>query len=146
MGLILDTSAPEFGEYGVEVRRESFCLHGEDITDHVYKGAPLPRHVIHVYPQLRPQPDGQAPRATLDDINQSKWILDNSIGTRDPVVRAAYNRITRELAYALVGEQQWREKTVNVGAIELLIEDIPKLRAVLDAVEAHVKGVRRVDS
>lgn len=146
MGFILDTSAPEFGEYGAEVRSESFYLHGEDTTAHVYKGAPLPHHVIRVYPQFKPQPDGQAPRASLDDINQSKWILDNSIGARDPVVRSAYDRITRELAHALAFEQRWKERIVNVGAIELLIEDIPKLRAVLDAVEAHVKGVRRVDS
>jgi hypothetical protein len=84
MGFILDQT-PEMGEYGGEVRRESFYLRGEDTYDYAYNGAPLPRHVIIQYPQY---------------------------GSSGRVATAA-------------------------GTVEILLEDIPKIRAVLDAVEAH---------
>lgn len=85
MGFILDTSAPEFGEYATEVRSESFYLHGE--TPKVAVEAA--RHGIFLYPHY-------------------------------------------------LNERQ--------GSIELLLEDIPKLRAILDAVEAYVKEERGVDT
>jgi hypothetical protein len=69
MGLILE-STPEMGEYAVEVRRESFYLHGEGGGDG--------RHAIIVYPD-----------------------------TRNP----------------------------DVGTVEILLEDIPKLRACFDAID-----------
>lgn len=74
MGMCLEPT-PEMGEYTVEVRRESFCLRGED----TYEGPR--RHAIHLYP---------------NDCGQ--------------------------------------------GTAEILIEDIPKIRAALDQVEKYRRG------
>jgi hypothetical protein len=73
MGMILE-STPEMGEYGVEVRRESFYLRAEPGEDG--------RHEIIVYPN-----------------------------SPDPV---------------------------PTGTAEILLEDIPKIRACLDEIEAYL--------
>jgi hypothetical protein len=73
MGLCLE-STPEMGEYSVELRRESFYLHGEDTYDQER------RHAIELYP-------------SSNDGSHSQ------------------------------------------GTIEILIEDIPKIRAALDLIE-----------
>jgi len=76
LGLILETS-PEMGEYRVEVRRESFHLHGEGGEDD--------RHAIIVYP---------------DSLNP------------------------------------------EIGTVEILLEDVPKLRACLDAIDRYQRKER----
>lgn len=56
MGRILD-STPEMGEYAVEVRKESFYLHGID---------PNGKHTIFVYPDVDGKGDGVVEILTAD--------------------------------------------------------------------------------
>ena len=85
MGFIPDPT-PEMGEYRVEVRRESFYIHGEDSFGHNFKSEPAPRHSIYVYRTSGPT------------------------------------------------------NSTNIGVAEILIEDIPKIRAALDLVERRCYG------
>lgn len=71
MGMILDPT-PEMGEYRVEVRRESFYLHGE--------GDGSRRHAIIVYPDQ--QDDAGTVEILLEDI---------------PKIRACFDEIERYL-------------------------------------------------
>lgn len=87
MGMVLDETPP-MGEFGGEVRSESFYLRGE------YNGQ-------------------------TDEERAAE-------GGRGPLYRKRRHAIT-----------VYENGDTGQGTVEILIEDIPKVRAVLDAVEAH---------
>jgi len=101
MGFCL-TETEAMGEYGGEVRRESFYLRGE--------------------------------------TNEFKEVGTQPCHCGKPDCRATEPRY--EYQKARHGIVVYENGDCGQGTVEILIEDIPKVRAVLDAVEAHV--LRRV--
>lgn len=135
MGHILDET-PEMGEYGGEVRNESFYLSGEDTHDWRYNGAPRPRHAPILYVDSH-EVTLSAREMTPDDRERAEWIIDRH-QINDPIVLKAIRDLIEDGKAAR--ERRMKERsTMSAGTIEFLIEDIPKIRAVLDAVEKHVQ-------
>lgn len=143
MGQIL-TMPDEAGEYSVEVRRESFYLVGEDAYDHQFQDAPPPRHAITLYPGIRAattQPiDKDLLTIVLYVIDELIEELPGQVGAGGipGAPKVAWIMVKNELARALAEEANISNRVPRVGNIEILIEDIPKIRACLDAVEEHV--------
>lgn len=131
------TSTPEMGEYSVEARRESFYLRGEDVYDYVYNGAPMPLHVIHFQPDFIPSKDDDN-RASSDDLMMWFTLLRDSPGS--PAALAAKQKVEDELKRARRAEAEYRSRLVKAGTIEILTEDIPKIRACLDIIERYESG------
>jgi hypothetical protein len=98
MGMILD----DVEGYGIEVRGESFKIHGAEMADYIHCNTDKePKHVIYAHSYLY-----------------------------NPVTDRNIENYGRERAY-------WGS---SVGYAEFLIEDIPRIRAVLDAVENYVQS------
>ncbi len=129
MGHILD-STEAMGEYSAEVRDESFYVYGEE-GPHDSDGA-LPRHVVRLSGERLP--GEQERRPTDNEFEDMLYLLD----MQGPGGRRALERLKAEARRARRAEVVPRR--ANYGSAEFLIEDIPKLRAVLDAVEAHVEA------
>ncbi len=92
MGQIIERTE-DMGEYGGEIRENSFLLRGASDFESWHNGQPLPpAHMIFVYPRVREGVDAS-------DVSR-------------------------------------------IGSVEIDIADIPKIRAVLDAVEAEVLSRR----
>lgn len=136
MGYIPQPTA-EMGEYSIEVRRESFYLMGEDVYDVVFEGAEEPRHIIHFYPNVKPA-DGEP--VSEDDLDMLLHVVSGSLGSLSGVVHTAWKRLEAELARARAAEGHYRERLVNCGTVEILTEDIPKIRACFDLVERVENG------
>lgn len=77
MGYILE-STEAMGEYSVEVRRESFYLRGASLFDHDFEGAPIPDHVIYLYPSSGPTSKERAGTVEIElrDIPKIRAALD----------------------------------------------------------------------
>lgn len=117
MGAILEQS-PEMGEYHTEVRRESFYLRGEHNAAWVRSlkdGRGLTKTGVAC------MIDGEKFEMREDDFKPRGEGWEYRFG------------ITRRHAIHMYPDH------CNQGSIELLIEDIPKIRAVLDAVEKYIK-------
>lgn len=98
MGFILQ-STPEMGEYGVEVRSESFCLGGEYNFERI----------------------GEKPCPAGCDVDGDH-------------THSEYGHVKKRHSIIMypVSEE------VNQGTVEILIEDIPKIKACFDEIEKYL--------
>jgi hypothetical protein len=127
---------PEMGEYSTEVRRESFYLNGESTYGHVYEGQPRPHSPV-LYVERRPLAGGD-PLTDKERI-RLEWVIAHG-SAADPVVQDAHDALLDDArAWRLRAKEEY-ERVTTVGTVEFLIEDIPKIRALLDLVEeVHVR-------
>lgn len=121
MGFILEKT-PEMGEYHAEVRSESFYISGE------------PSHAwVRVKNSSAEQADRLEGRLSYDDPR----IEVSDSQTRPDGEGWTIRYIERRHAFFLYRDGSGQ------GTAEMLIEDIPKIRAVIDAVAAYVEWRRR---
>lgn len=115
MGCVLE-STPEMGEYSVEVRRESFYLRGS--SNFVWHRSLVNRKPTKACTEILETRGGPVEIADQDNrpVGQG-WVADY---------------INRRHAIHV------RESgDTGQGTVEILLEDVPKIRAALDAIEAY---------
>ena len=116
MGYIID-STPEMGEYHVEVRRASFYLSG-DANMVWYRPTPTCRR-DPIFP-IHEEDDASDFELSDDQVKPGKgWEFGSATRTH--------------------GIYVYQDAESRQGTAEILIEDIPKIRAALDQVESYVK-------
>lgn len=138
MGFILDDT-PEMGEYGGEVRHETFYLYSED---GVYDTGKAARDSIIVYPADRYR---EVPN-TLDSdtVEQLEWIIANYMADADfdQMAKRAIERLLKDRCEWKKAFEDSRNSQAHYGTVEIRLDAIPKIRAVLDAVEEHARETK----
>lgn len=125
MGFILDQTS-EMGEYHAEVRRESFYISGASTFRWIRGRTDENRSVF---------------AATPDDFTFDETQV-HLIEIAETDARPEGDGWVCRYVRRRHGIYVYPDGPLHQGTAEILIEDIPKIRAVLDAVEAHERGRR----
>lgn len=117
MGFIPE-STPEMGEYSIEVRNESFYLRGSN------------NYCWSRYVGPEDEASGEA-----DEVRDEGGGYQTEISDRDFRPAGGFIYGVEERRYALT---LYPSSDAGQGTVEILLEDIPKIRAALDQVEKIV--------
>ena len=121
MGKILEPT-PEMGEYKVEVRRESFYISGS--TNTVWCKFPALGNPVVVNSYLR--------KKGISTVDEGNVLFDDS--EEKPGDDWSFSLVARRHGIWL-----YETEPTGQGTAEILLEDIPKIRAALDQVEEYLK-------
>lgn len=137
MGMCLGET-PETEPYSVEVRSShgEFVLRGEDVHDYVYNGAELPEHAIVVHEERRPSRCENPLLA--EDLELYLDVVNVALAGAPTSRKRAFTKVCAELERARAAEVEADERWTSVGSVTFRLEDIPKLRAAFDQVEAYL--------